>query len=170
MSSILTKVSEKYIPLLQECMSKKPVPLGELAKNLGLIVKLTSLKPGRSGLIEKLEDGLYKIKINRYEVRTRQRFTLAHEIAHYLLHQEIIDKSGKIQDNILYRSGQPEQVEFEANRLASEIILPTEHVKLDYEKMLGKRFDEIVEQLSSEWQVSDITMEIKLELIRQGKL
>ena len=170
MNSILSKISKEHAPIVQEYLKKKPVPLGELAKKLKLTVKLSSMKPGRSGLIEKLEDGSYKIKINRYEVRTRQRFTLAHEIAHYLLHQEIIDNSGKIQDNVLYRSGQSEQVEIEANKLASEIILPTEQVKIEYENLLDKEHNEIVEQLASEWQVSDITMEIKLELIRQGKL
>ena len=170
MYPILPRVSDEYTQLLQEYMTKKPVPLGELAKKLELSVKLSSLKPGQSGLIKKLEDGSYQIKINRYEVRTRQRFTLAHEIAHFLLHKKIIDESGAIHDNVMYRSGQSERVEVEANKLASEIILPTKQLIVDYNNIRDKEQSEIVEQLANEWQVSEITMEIKLELIKKRLL
>ena len=69
------------------------------------------LDRGVSGKIT-CENGSCVIRVNRHEVRKHQRFTVAHEPSHFLLHSEIIDISlDGIRDNVLYHSGEPEQVE-----------------------------------------------------------
>ncbi|MCY4459266.1 MAG: ImmA/IrrE family metallo-endopeptidase, partial [Albidovulum sp.] len=80
-----------------------PVKLGQLARELGVSVRLSKLETGISGQI-KCENNIYLIRVNRFDSRERQRFTIAHELAHYLLHREIIDSSPNgIRDNVLYR-------------------------------------------------------------------
>ena len=139
----------------------KPVPLGALAIDLGIEVKLSALEPGKSGMIEPIGDR-YCIKINRYETRERQRFTLAHEIAHFLLHREEIDEAGGIVDNILYRSGQPEQIEYEANKLAADLVMPNEPINSELERRKWTVTEDVIEYFAREWQVSKAAMEIRL--------
>lgn len=160
-SDELNKVNEEHRQIIQLHTSKKPVPLGAIAKDLGISVKISALERGRSGLIE-YNDGAYTIKINRYETRERQRYTLAHEIAHFLLHSDIIEASGEIVDNVLYRSGQPELVEYEANRLAADLIMPNDYVFSDLTAVGVPVTEEVIERLAHEWQVSKAAMEIRL--------
>lgn len=64
-----------------------------------------------------------------YEPRTRQRFTVAHELSHFLLHKDKIqgnltDMVSTINTKIMYRSRLSNGIEAEANQLASEILMP----------------------------------------------
>ena len=155
------RINENHKQIILCHISKKPVPLGAIAQELGINVKLSALPRGRSGLIER-SDGTYTIKINRHEIRERQRYTLAHEIAHFLLHRNIIDSSGEIIDNVLYRSGQSQQVEYEANRLAADLIMPEHAIRSDVSAIGIPVTDEVIEQLAREWEVSKAAMEIRL--------
>lgn len=103
-----------------------PVKVGAIAKDLGLVVKSSTLKPGISGQIKE-ENGIVTIKINRHDSKERQRFTLAHEIAHFLLHKEEI-KNG-IEDTMLFRSALSNELEVEANKLAADIVMPFSLIK-----------------------------------------
>lgn len=108
-----------------------PVKLGGIAKDLGLIVKVRSLEAGISGKI--LDNGnSFEIYVNKHEIKERQRFTLAHEIAHYLLHRDLIGDG--IVDSILYRSNLSDSREAEANRLAADILMPKFKVHEIYSK------------------------------------
>lgn len=139
-----------------------PVKLGLVARNLGVEILVTTMQPGVSGQI-RLEGDRYVIRINRHEARERQRFTIAHEIAHFLLHKDKIDATeGGISDNVLYRSGQPEAIEFEANRLASEIVMPDQKVEEKLRQHGGRVTDEVIDLLAEEFQVSRAAMEIRL--------
>lgn len=158
------KIAPEHRSIVEQHLLEKPVRLGMLAKELGISVKLSSLGRGQSGLIER-KDGRYTIKINRHETRERQRFTLAHEIAHFLLHQDAIDRSGEIRDNVLYRSGQPEQLEYEANRLAADLIMPIDQVESDLATISVPVSDTVIERLAREWQVSKAAMEIRLSYL-----
>lgn len=140
-----------------------PVKLGQLANELGVNIKVSSMNTGVSGQIMRQGDN-YIIRVNRHEARERQRFTIAHELAHFLLHKSIIDSSPDgIKDNVLYRSGEPERIEYEANRLAADIVMPMALVQ----KVLQDEFDGVVteatiESLAARFQVSKAAMEIRL--------
>ena len=161
------KGAEKEI--LDRYLSAYPVKLGQLAKELGVSIKVSSMNTGISGQIMR-EDGHYTIRVNRHEARERQRFTIAHELAHFFLHRNIIDRSpGGITDNVLYRSGEPERIEFEANRLAADIVMPMSLV----EKVLQDEFNGIVteatiESLAARFQVSKAAMEIRLSTFAEA--
>lgn len=100
-----------------------PVKVGIIAERLGLEVLSLTLSTEISGLIRRKEDGTYEIHVNNTDAAVRQRFTVCHEIAHYLLHRSLIDAEG-ITDNILYRSKLTSRQETEANKLGAAILLP----------------------------------------------
>lgn len=155
--------------ILEQYLSEYPVKLGKIAKELGVSIKVSSMSTGVSGQIMK-EDGNYTIRVNRHEARERQRFTIAHELAHFFLHRTVIDSSPDgIKDNVLYRSGEPERIEFEANRLAADIVMPMSLV----EKVLQEEFDGVVtertiESLAARFQVSKAAMEIRLSTFAEA--
>lgn len=107
--------------IIFSAQSALPVKVGVIAASLGLTLKKASLAAGISGEIKR-DNGSFIIRVNRHDVSTRQRFTVAHEIAHYLLHRDLIGDG--IVDDILYRSSLSDSMEAEANRLAADIVMP----------------------------------------------
>jgi Zn-dependent peptidase ImmA (M78 family) len=118
------KLPEERQKLIERLQIDAKVPLGEIAKSLGLKVLLSTLPANVSGEIraDKEVEAGFTIRINRHESKARQRFTLAHEISHYLLHEKSIGSG--ISDNVLYRSSLSDKQEAEANRLAADLIMP----------------------------------------------
>lgn len=145
---------------LEEHMNQVPVKLGGLATSLGLIVRTGTLRPGISGEIKPSEDAPsgFLIRINRHEKKERQRFTLAHEIGHYVLHRDLI-RSG-ITDDIMYRSSLSDRYESEANKFAAELLMPQSLIR---NRISGKSVDDfLAEELAREFEVSVPAMKIRL--------
>jgi len=159
----LKRVDAQHRQVLDRHLSNSPPKLGQLAKDLGIQIKVSSLGTGISGQIKKENDS-YVIRVNRHEARERQRFTIAHELAHFLLHRHVIDSSTDgIKDNVLYRSGEPERIEYEANRLAADIVMPMVQVnKALTENFSGIITERTIESLAARFQVSKAAMEIRL--------
>ena len=93
--------------------------------NLGLLVKKQSLGNEIAGQIvrDSWRNGNtgrsgFTIYINSDQHPNRQRFTLAHEIAHYILHRDLIE-DGLI-DDTMYRSSLSNFYETQANRMAAD--------------------------------------------------
>lgn len=156
------KLKEDDRRALERHLNEVPVKLGAIAKDLGVEVKLSSLPLNVSGQITKV-DGRYEIKINRHESRQRQRFTLAHELAHFLLHRDVIDgMGGQLTDNVLYRSGASEHIEYEANRLAAQIVMPEIALQNAFSKYGEHLSESTVELLAEQFGVSKAAMEIRM--------
>ena len=147
-----------------DLLSEYPVRLGEVAKRLGVKVLLSTLPRGTSGQIGQ-EDGEFIIRINRHEARHRQRFTLAHELAHYLLHRDKIVAEGGWSENVLLRSGQPANIEYEANRLASDLVIPSALLSATTAEYAGPITSEVIEDLARRFGVSTAALEIKLQMV-----
>lgn len=115
----LLKDSERNI--IEAHQRALPIAVGAIAKDLGIRVLKSTMPGSVSGEIREV-DGVVTIKVNRHDIKERQRFTIAHEIAHYLLHRDRI--AGGITDDVLYRSKLSDELEWQANRLAADIIMP----------------------------------------------
>lgn len=105
-----------------------PVDVHALATDLGIAIRSDDLPDNISGKIERdwLDDPV--ITVNRAHPRTRQRFTVAHEIAHYVLHRDLIGDG--IVDNALYRDDRiGDARERQANRYAASLLMPSTLVK-----------------------------------------
>lgn len=78
-----------------------------------------------SGFLQK-ENDEWTISVNANHNPKRQRFTMAHEFAHYCLHKNDNDS---FEDGIFFRTDNSDSREYAANRFASEILMPTTDVK-----------------------------------------
>jgi hypothetical protein len=148
--------------IVRRFTSSVPVKVGELAEALGLKVTRAPMPPKISGLIQPCSDAPsgFEIRVNKYEIAERQRFTVAHEIAHFLLHRD--DIGSGVVDSIMYRSTLTSHKETEANRLAADIVMPAKVVGRELERLGGKRSDDTVEQLASMFRVSVPAMKVRL--------
>lgn len=157
-----TRVNPDEIDIVQPHLTAFPVKVGELAKELGLEVYKSPLPPSISGMIKpstSKADG-YEIRVNKFESVERQRFTLAHEIAHFLLHKADI-RAGVI-DSVMYRSALTSKKEAEANRLAADIVMPKELVQKELLARGGIPSDEVAEELARVFRVSTAAMKIRI--------
>ncbi len=146
-------------------LGEYPVKLGALAERLGVKVLLSTLPRGTSGQIGQ-ENGDFVIRINRHEAKHRQRFTLAHELAHFLLHRDRVVAEGGWSENVLLRApNQPIQIEYEANRLASDLLIPSHLLAKATGDYSGPMTGEVIEDLARRFGVSTAAMEIKLQMV-----
>lgn len=113
---------ELPVETVERFMAHAPIDLELLARTLGLDVERTRFNdPEVAGRIERTGQG-YRIALNAADGPRRQRFTLAHEIAHYVLHRDLIGDG--VTDRGLYRSRLGGIVERQANRYAANILMP----------------------------------------------
>ena len=163
MNALAASVSNPFA-MVEEYSRTIPVAVGSLAKVLGIRVVKAVMPPSISGQIspsEASESG-YEIKINKYEPAERQRFTIAHELAHFILHRDLIGRG--IVDNVLYRSALSSRIETEANKLAADIIMPREQLRRSLDGLPRPLSDAMVENLASEYRVSVPAMRVRLGL------
>jgi putative zinc finger/helix-turn-helix YgiT family protein len=109
-----------------------PVDVDAIAGDLGIrVCYYASLGRDVAGKIvrQPREDGAsrYEIHVNSREPRNRQRFTISHELAHFVLHGDVVG-DGIVHD-VMYRSGLADWRERQANRMAAEILLPASLVR-----------------------------------------
>lgn len=111
----------------QKCLPEKPVRIVALSRELGARVFTGALPPDVSGQIARKPNGEYHITTDSNDPEPRRRFTIAHELAHFLLHRDAIGDG--IAESRLHRSRLQNWMEMEANRLAADILMP--YAKLD---------------------------------------
>lgn len=145
---------------IEEHQDTAPIRLAQLARALGVSVKAATLAPGISGEIRPVGDG-FVIRVNRHDTSKRQRFTVAHEMAHFLLHSDQINSG--ISDDVLYRSSLSDRREAQANRLAADILMPDDLVLTSVEAAQEKGVGDLVLFLAEQFAASEGAMRIKLE-------
>ncbi len=153
------------IEVANRFLGEPPIDLVGMANALGISVNMNArLGPNISGKIIKTRDAegdRFNIEVNGSHSPNRRRFTLAHEISHFLLHKHLMT-SGLV-DNEIYRSGLGDRVEFEANRLAAELLMPASLVRAVWHS--GNRS---IGQLANAFGASEDAMRIRLEQLGFG--
>lgn len=149
-------------PKVRQLLTEAPVRLNAIAEHLGIPVYLSTLKPKISGLIEPDETSpsKFRIRLNRHEIVERQRFTLAHEIAHFLLHRSLIGAG--VVDDTMYRSGLSSSREVEANRMAADLCMPRALIDKHRRELAHLDVDELVSEMAKRFRVSRLAMQIRL--------
>ncbi len=118
--------------LIVEAQKSLPVDVVALCNRFGIKVYEVQDWAENSGMIKKNPDGdSYSVYVNATHSKVRQRFTIAHELAHWILHRDIIGDG--ILDDGLYRSGLPTPVEVQANRFAADILMPKSKVNEEWQ-------------------------------------
>jgi Zn-dependent peptidase ImmA (M78 family) len=164
MSREWDRLSEDTKGTIRAHQADLPIKLSSLARDLDVELLSATLGVGISGEIRPSESDPEKfvIRVNRHDASRRQRFTVAHEIAHYLLHRDQIGTG--LKDDVLYRSKLSDWREAEANRLAADILMPNQLVKEWLENAKLLQVDDIVGYLADRFDVSEASMRIKLGL------
>ena len=142
---------------------KVPVAVEELPRILSIKFKEVHLPESISGMIEK-DGNSYLISVNANDPRQRQRFTLAHEIGHYMLHRHLIgdglddDRAYRSTDKGKYRNTKigPKE-ETEANKFAVGLLMPDALIKQHRDKNADN-----IEDMAKLFKVSKQTMAIRL--------
>ncbi len=148
------------IDIIKNHQIAPPVDVFSIADELGINVYKTednAWPESVSGWIRRLDPNkdIFEIVVNGNHSRLRRRFTIAHEIAHFVLHEHKIGDG--IQDDVLYRSDLSTKIENEANGFAAEILMPRHLV--DREISEGETD---MRKLSEIFDVSLATMSIRL--------
>ncbi|MDB5659718.1 MAG: hypothetical protein JWS10_2333 [Cypionkella sp.] len=164
MSREWDRISKDERAIIAPYLEHVPVKVASIARELGIEVKSATLRPRISGQIQRsdLSPSGYRIRVNRHETPSRQRFTIAHEIAHYLLHREQIGDG--IEDSILYRSTLSDTREAEANRLGAQLLMPEASVIRTLRELGGRPTTEIARIMAERYDVSESAMSIRLGL------
>lgn len=83
-------------------------------------VEYIPMRQTQSGQLQYI-DGIWTISINKLHNKKRQRFTLAHELGHYILHKE---KNSEFKDAVFFRNETMDPMEYNANEFAGELLMP----------------------------------------------
>jgi Zn-dependent peptidase ImmA (M78 family) len=111
-----------------------PVPVEKLAKAMGARIEYTPFDDELSGMAF-IREGKPVIGVNSNHHPNRQRFTIAHELGHVVLHRAkleatvLIDKGQNFLSRDSVSAEGVDPVEMQANAFASELLMPARLVR-----------------------------------------
>lgn len=130
----------KLLDLVEKYQSTAPVDVEGLIRAVGVhLDKEASLHPEISGQIGLNKNGTYEIAVNKNDFYYRSRFTMAHELGHYILHRDLL--ADGTDDTKAYRSTPDGEFynrnikpfhETEANQFAANLLMPPSLVRREW--------------------------------------
>jgi Zn-dependent peptidase ImmA (M78 family) len=150
-------------------VTEAPVEVEEIAEKLGIAVRKTPANDEISGFLFKQPQGGTVIGVNTLHHPNRQRFTIAHEIGHFMLHdhdQVHVDRFVVKLRSEKSSTGEDEQ-EVEANRFAAELLMPAAFVERDLRELgiQDLHDDRAMLQLARKYKVSVQAMATRLNVL-----
>jgi|HubBroStandDraft_4_1064222.scaffolds.fasta_scaffold171682_2 Zn-dependent peptidase ImmA (M78 family) len=160
----MADIAEKVKALLEQFGVKRPpVPVEQITKQLGLILCALPGDDDISGAIIR-KDGRTVIAVNPAHHSNRQRFTIAHELGHYSMHEQLlehVDQNFRVAWRKADPAGGVNWIEVEANRFAAELLIPTDFLTHDLDTL--KSIDiRTVAVLANRYGVSKDAMKFRL--------
>ncbi len=160
--------------LLEKCNIRSfPVPIEKIAKFLGAQIRFSPLDKDLSGMVY-IKDGVPIIGVNALHHPNRQRFTIAHEIAHIILHKEELSEEVHVdkQFPILMRdhlaSTGTDQREMAANDFAANLLVPQEALEKALKDITTDDIDdEPLDDLAKKFKVSRQMLEYRIRNLLQ---
>ncbi len=159
---------ERAIELLKRYrILKPPVDVAAIARKQGARVLFQELEPHVSAVLVQKKDKTATIGVNALHHPNRQRFSVAHELGHYLMHA---DRPTVFVDEMLVHfradatSEPAHQRESEANAFAAALLMPGDWLKKD---LRGRNIDALfgdlpLEKLARRYRVSQQALSIRL--------
>lgn len=148
--SVASATNQARKILAENFILEPPVDVYELARNYGVEIHEQDFPPefaNVSGFIN-IENNRPVMYINASDSPKRRKFTVAHELGHWVLHEDKIRQDP--QKTVLFRmalgAANKDPLEREANAFAAELLVPME--------MFEKNKDKSVSQLADIFQVS----------------
>jgi Zn-dependent peptidase ImmA (M78 family) len=143
-----------------------PVPLEQLVELVGAELRYEPFPGELCGMVHRQSNGKALIGVNALHSSNRQRFTLAHELGHLLLHK---DEALHVDENspIGFRNPRSSQAvdsdEIEANQFAAELLMPAALLTAEIAKISTKTgIEDAVAKLAEVFAVSEQAMTFRL--------
>lgn len=185
LEAIARKTLKKYDERLVCGCKIQEIPIEDIIEDMGLNLEYQYIRNNGRILGETVFDDsyipVYNMDKKEYELifvkrgtiildasllrcksRGRQRFTAAHELAHWLIHQEMYSGTGDaaaMLKDIKKSSDVDKRIEQQADMLASALLLPINQVKRAFYRTPG---EDRISKLAELFGVSNQTMEIRL--------
>lgn len=140
------------------------------AKFLEISVDAIDLDENISGFLA-IKGKSAQVGYNQSHSKQRQRFTIAHEIGHYILHAQseplFIDQNVVGKSLFLYRDDSSSSGEFtkerEANSFAAALLMPKQLIQQEIIKSANKdNLTKLITELAKKFEVSNHAMSIRL--------
>lgn len=115
------------------------VNIDEVVSRIGGYIETDNTLSVYSGGFIKKEGKVFRVYVSPYQMNTRRKFTIAHELGHLFLHMgfNIDEELWNSQDEkMYYRNGSSEE-EQQANEFAAALLMP----RSEYKKILNKYTD-----------------------------
>lgn len=141
--------------MAREGLATYPVDVDAVAKLLGLTVLLEPMDDELSGFLE-LRGDSWVAGINAYHHPVRRRFTLAHEVGHFVLHR---DAQTDFRDRTFARrTNDPSKMERQADDFAADLLMPAASVI----EAIGRGLRNL-NDLAQAFNVSSLAMRYRLQ-------
>jgi Zn-dependent peptidase ImmA (M78 family) len=152
-------------------ISRSPVPVEQVASFLGATVKYSPFEGELAGVLVRGE-GRVVIGVNSSHHSNRQRFTIAHECGHLLLHEggTYVDKSFRVnlRDDVSSLAIDPEEIE--ANRFAAELLMPYKLLIDDLHHEIDLESEATIGALARKYGVSLQAMTHRIANVVEGRI
>lgn len=147
---------EVTLLLRKNKIKKPPVPVDEIAESMGASVRYSPYEGELAGMLVRTK-GNVVIGVNSLHHPNRQRFTIAHECGHLLLHKgEVhVDQTFRInkRDEVSSLAIDPEEIE--ANRFAAELLMPFDMIMADLnDRLIDVENEQDLKGLAQRYEVS----------------
>jgi len=155
----LQRIEQKANEILRKYhIRKPPVPVKDIIVKMGLNVRSYDLSDDVSGILV-IENDKGSIGFNPKNSKTRQRFTLAHELGHFLFHHQ--SKSN-------YTAHEIKQ-EQDANMFAAALLMPKEFLQAE---LARKDYNDLAEAdfISALAKVFDVSIQAMTYRIANASL
>jgi Zn-dependent peptidase ImmA (M78 family) len=167
-------IAKEVAGLLTRFPCSAPVPVAEIAEACGATVVYNNFNQEISGLLFR-ESGKLIIGVASEQSKVRQRFTIAHELGHALLHQMVnvhVDKNFTVMFRSPASSTAQDLYEIEANTFAAELLMPESLLKEDLLTLkLDMEDDKQLSILASRYGVSTQALTYRLlNLISRNRI
>ena len=164
----MTRIDRQAAKVLAEAgVVGPPVDVEWLAtKIFDLDVLYEHLESGVSGMLYR-DERQSAIAVNLDHPEVRQRFTIAHELGHFLLHKGrpiIVDHLVRARVNLRDSESSlaTSSEEIEANGFGAALLMPSEWIFRDVDDRLPMAAGRLVNNLSKLYRVSTQAMELRL--------
>ena len=156
--------------LVETSVSSVPIPVEKLAQDLGAQLSRRRLPNDVSGMLLR-DRHRTLIVVNAQHSRTRQRFTIAHELGHLVLHRGVFVDTLRVnlRDHVASRGTDREEIQ--ANAFAAELIMPRRQMLQAADAVVRKGElveAALIERLAREFDVSVQAMSIRLVGLGMG--
>jgi Zn-dependent peptidase ImmA (M78 family) len=147
-------------------VSRPPVPVDELAAALDIDLRFSAANDDVSGALIRSGSSVV-IAVNSAQHENRQRFTIAHEIGHFLLHKGTkvhFDDDFRVNYRKADTTGVAAVDEMEANWFAAALLMPKSFLKKDWLRLRLENDTAFgaIQSLAVRYRVSAKAMELRL--------